>query len=98
MERLFREFQREECKRTGMDTVGRRARAMIAETPMIKNLKCPEYLKIILHGQLSLAARFAELDIECARKQQEEETLPPSIRKIIRDVDFYKNLILLRRH
>jgi hypothetical protein len=100
MERLFREFQREECKRTGMDTLGRKARTMIAETPMMKNLKCPEYLKIILNGQLSLAARFAELDIECARKQQEESTqdkeaLPPGIRKIIRDIDFYKNFMLI---
>lgn len=99
MERLFREFLREECKRTGMDTLGRKVRTMIAETPMMKNLKCPEYLKIILNGQLSLAARFAELDIECARKQQEEsiqneEALPPGIRKIIRDVDFYKNFIM----
>ena len=100
MERLFREFLREECKRTGMDTLGRKVRTMIAETPMMKNLKSPEYLKIILNGKLSLAARFAELDIECARKQQEESTqneeaLPPGIRKIIRDVDFYKNFMMM---
>jgi hypothetical protein len=98
MERLFREFLREECKRTGMDTLGRKARTMIAETPMMKNLKCPEYLKIILNGQLSLAARFAELDMEYARKQMEEssqneDALPSGIRKIIGDVDFYKNFM-----
>ena len=100
MERLFREFLREECKRTGMDTLGRTVRTMIAETPMMKNLKCTEYLKIILNGQLSLAARFAELDIEYARKQkqmeessQNEEALPSGIKKIIRDVDFYKNFM-----
>lgn len=98
MERLFREFLREECKRTGMDTLGRRVRTMIAETPMMKNLKCSDYLKIILNGQPSLAARFAELDIEHARKQMEEshneETLPFGIKKIIKDVDFYKNFMI----
>jgi hypothetical protein len=96
MERLFRELLREECKRTGMNTLGRRVRTMIAETPMMKNLKNPEYLKIILNGKRSLAARFAELDIENARKQKEdllpdEDALPIGIRKIIRNVDFYKN-------
>ena len=98
MERLFREFQREECKRTGMDTLGCKVRTMIAETPMMKNLKCSEYLKIILNGQLSLAARFAELDMKHAQKQMEEsskseDTLPSGIRKIIRDVNFYKNFM-----
>lgn len=98
MERLFREILREECKRTGMDTLGRKVRTMIAETPMMKNLKCPEYLKIILNGQLTLAARFAELDMEYARKQmeessQDEDALPSGIRKIIRDICFYKNFM-----
>ena len=94
MERLFREFLHMECKRTGMDTLGRTVRAMVAETPMMKNLKSPEYMKIILNGQLTLAARFAELDKERARKKteqsQREKALPPGIKKIIKIPGFYK--------
>lgn len=63
MERLFREFQCCEYKRTGMGTLGRTARAMVAETPMMKNLDCPEFMNIILDGQPTLAARVAQLDI-----------------------------------
>lgn len=54
LERLFREFQRLEYKRTDMSTLGRTARAMIAETPMMKNLECPQFMNIILNGQPTL--------------------------------------------
>jgi hypothetical protein len=94
LERLFREFQRLEYKRTGMSTLGRTARAMIAETPMMKNLECPQFMKIILNGQPSLAARFAQLDRKLiskrAEKSQSEEKLPAGVKKIVNDPDFYK--------
>jgi len=94
MERMFREFQRSEYKRTGMSTLGRTARAMIAETPMMKNLQCPEFVSIILNGQPTLAARFAQLDIKCIqeriRRSQNEEKLPTGLKKILRNSDFHK--------
>lgn len=94
LERLFREFQRLEYKRTGMSTLGRTARAMIAETPMMKNLECPQFMNIILNGQPTLAARFAQLDKkhvnQRAEKSQNEEKLPAGVKKIVNDPDFYK--------
>jgi hypothetical protein len=94
MERLFREFQRLEYKRTGMGTLGRTVRAMIAETPMMKNLECPEFMNIILNGQPTLAARFAQLDMkriqERVHESQNKERLPAGIKKIVNDSDFYK--------
>jgi hypothetical protein len=94
MERLFREFQRSEYKRTGMSTLGRTARAMIAETPMMKNLHCPEYMNIILNGQPTLAARFAQLDMKHIQERmngsQNEEKLPTGLKKILRNSDFHK--------
>jgi len=94
MERLFREFQRCEYKRTGMGTLGRTARAMVAETPMMKNLDCPEFMNIILNGQPTLAARFAQLDIKSVReemaKAEDKEKLSPGLKKIINDPDFHK--------
>lgn len=94
MERLFREFQRSEYKRTGMGTLGRTVRAMVAETPMMKNLDCPEFMKIILNGQPTLAARFAQLDIkrvqERMEKSQNGDRLPTGLKKVIRDPNFHK--------
>lgn len=97
MERLFREFQRSEYKRTGMSTLGRTARAMIAETPMMKNLECPEFMNIILNGQPTLAARFAQLDLQSIRERMKEsqnvEKLPPGLKKFVKNLDFHKIFI-----
>jgi hypothetical protein len=94
MERLFREFQRSEYKRTGMGTLGRTARAMVAETPMMKNLDCPEFMNILLNGQPTLAARFAQLDIQSVQegmaKTENKEKLPKGLKKIINDSDFHQ--------
>lgn len=94
MERLFREFQRCEYKRTGMGTLGRTARAMVAETPMMKNLDCPEFMNIILNEQPTLAARFAQLDIRSVQEEMakiaSQEKLPKGLKKIINDSDFHK--------
>ncbi len=97
MERLFREFQRSEYKRTGMSTLGRTARAMIAETPMMKNLECPEFMNIILNDQPTLAARFAQLDLqriqERMKESQNDEKLPSGLKKFVKNLDFHKIFI-----
>ncbi len=97
MERLFREFQRLEYKRTGMGTLSRTVCAMIAETPMMKNLECPEYMDIILNGQPNLAGRFAELDKahfqERIKQPQDREKLPAALKKISKDPNFHKIFI-----
>lgn len=94
LERLFREFQRLEYKRTGMGTLGRTVRAMIAETPMMKNLECPEFMNIILNGQPTLAARFAQLDKkhfkERMNESQNKEKLPAGLKKNLNNPDFHK--------
>ena len=94
MERMFREFQRSEYKRTGMSTLGRTVRAMIAETPMMKNLQCPQFMNIILNGQSTLAARFAQLDMkriqEMVQRSQNEEKLPAGLKTIVSNSDFHK--------
>jgi hypothetical protein len=96
MERMFREFQRSEYKRTGMGTLGRTVRAMIGETPMMKNLESPEYMKIILNGQPTLAARFAQLDSGRIQERVNEEglwqheKLSAILKEITNDPNFYK--------
>lgn len=96
MERMFREFQRSEYKRTGMGTLGRTVRAMVGETPMMKNIESPEYMKIILNAQPTLAARFAQLDRTRVQERVvkeglwNNEKLPAGLKKILRDPNFCK--------
>ncbi len=94
MERLFRDIQRGEYKRTGMSTLSRTVRAMITETPLMKNLECPETLNIILNGTASLATRFAQLDQMRVQMQMRDvainDMLTSGLRKAISKPDFYK--------
>ena len=87
--RFIRELQLCEYKRTGMVTLGRTAQVMVAETPMMKNLDCPEFRNIIFNEQPTLAARFAQLDIrliqeEMTKVKDKEKLLKGQI-KIIND-------------
>ena len=62
---------------------------MLADTPLIKNLENPDYVKIILDGNETLEKRFAEIDAKLVREQlrktqAECDRVPSKIRKIIR--------------
>jgi hypothetical protein len=95
MERLFREFLRNECKRTGSNTLHRRVQAMVAETPMMRNLNCPEFMKIILKGEKTLGDRFAALTAKriqrnMSERDSAEDRLPRGLQKLIESPRFYK--------
>ena len=95
MERLFREFLRNECKRTGSNTLNRRLQAMVAETPMMKNLNCPEFMKIILKGEKTLSDRFAALTTKRIQKNLMDsdgiqDKLPRGLQRLIESPLFYK--------
>src|SRR5262249_46678149 len=81
LERFFRDLNRGSRKRNGSKSLGRTLQTMLAETPIVKNLKNPKYMEIIVNGKPSLAARFAEIDAARVRSdlkssQHEEEKLP----------------------
>jgi hypothetical protein len=42
---------------------------MLPDTPLVKNLQNPEYLKILLDGQASLAALFAQIEPANVREE-----------------------------
>ena len=42
---------------------------MLADTPLIKNLDNPEYMKIILNGKQNLEERFVQIDIKEVREE-----------------------------
>lgn len=88
MERFFRDFRRGARRRTGLNSISRFLQSMIADTPLVRNLENPSYLKILLHGQATLEERFAQIDIEMARKelrtaQASLQKVPAKIRKLI---------------
>jgi len=88
MERFFRDFKTGYRRKSGHRGLGKTLQAMLADTPLVKNLQNESYVKILLDGKPTLAARFAEIDIAAVRKQLNDsrkslERIPATIKKII---------------
>ena len=103
LERFFRGEKRGIRKRTGCKSMSKAFKTMLAETPYVKNLGNPEYLKVILNGKETLAERFAEINSDQVRKamqkhHEDQDRLRPCVKKAIEDdgvlqsiVDAYSN-------
>jgi hypothetical protein len=61
LEQFFRELKREHRRKTGNDSMCRTLQTMLADTPLVKNLEHPEYMKIFLNGKAGLEELFAEI-------------------------------------
>ena len=88
MERFFRDLKRLCRHKTGCQALGRTLRTMLADTTLVHNLQNPEYLKILLDGQPSLEALFAQIDPatvrdELERAQQNPERVPRALKRFI---------------
>ncbi|MEE8058487.1 MAG: hypothetical protein V3T17_11725 [Pseudomonadales bacterium] len=70
MEQSFRFLKRSGRKKSGQHSLGKMLTAMLADTPLVRNLKNPYYLEIILKGKKSLAARFVDIDILQIRQEE----------------------------
>ena len=68
LEQFFRDLKRSNRKRGGHHTLSKTLKAMMAQTPLVKNLDNPLYMQVILNGKGTLAERFAEIDIVEVRK------------------------------
>ena len=88
MERFFRDLKTGYRRKTGHNGMSKTFQAMLADTPLAKNLQNESYMKILLDGKPTLEARFAEIDIASVRKQLDDsqkspEKIPATIKKII---------------
>ena len=88
MERFFRDLKTGYRRKSGHNGLSKTLQAMLADTPLVKNLQNESYVKILLDGKPTLAARFAEIDSESVRKQLNDsrkslEKIPVTIKKII---------------
>ena len=92
LERFFREEKRLGRKKTGTASLNKTLKAILSDTPLVKNLEKQEYVEIILGGCSDLAERFAEIDVRMVRKklensQKSNEKILPGIGKLIKNAD-----------
>ena len=62
LERLFRSERRGYRRRSGNNSMRRFLQAMLADTPLVKNLDNPDYMEILLDGKSSLEELFAGIE------------------------------------
>ncbi len=62
LERFFRSIRRGHRRKTGENSMCRSLQAMLADTPLVKNLDNPSYMKILLNGKSSIEELFAEIN------------------------------------
>jgi len=98
IEQLFREVKRGFRKKSGMKSLSKILKGMLADTPFIKNLGNPEYVKIILDGKSCLEERFAEIDAKIVRHEllkmiNDSVKIPPQIKKLIKMPEFPNTLV-----
>ncbi len=79
-EQHFRDLKRGYRQKTGKGALGKTFRAMLANTPLVKNLQNAEYMKLLLHGKSTLEDLFA--DIESTDIRHEMKTSRKHVEKI----------------
>jgi len=98
LEQFFRRLKRAHRRRTGNASSGRMLRTILAETPLVQNLKNPHYMTILLNEKSSLEEVFAEIDIDTLRQafreaQDDPEKIPAKLKPIIAMPDFPEKLV-----
>ncbi len=92
LERFFRDVKRQSRKKTGMASLNKVLKSILADTPLVQNLGNDKYMEIILNGCSSLAERFSQINAhqvqqEMANAAANNDKILPEIKKIIRDVE-----------
>jgi len=100
LEQFFRSLKRAHRRRTGNASSGRMLRTILAETPLVQNLRNPHYMTILLNGKSSLEEVFADIEIDTLRKafreaQDDPEKIPATLKPIIAMPDFPQLLVAL---
>jgi len=98
LEQFFRSLKRANRRRTGNASSARLLRTMLAETPLVRNLDNPAYLKILLNSKATLEELFAEIEIAtlreaCRNAQNSPERIPSELKTLIAIPDFPEKLL-----
>jgi len=100
LERFFRGEKRRGRKRSGSASLSKELKAILAETPLVRNLENDQYLKIVLNGCDTLAERFSQIDAELVREQlklarSDQDKLEPRVKKLIAQPDLPEKIVEL---
>lgn len=98
LEQFFRYLKRAYRRKTGNGSSSRWLRTMLAETPLVKNLQNPDYMKILLKQKATLEELFAEIEITTLREefrkaQLNPEKIPAKIKRLIAIPDYPEKLL-----
>jgi len=87
LEQFFRGIRRGQRRKTGNDSMSRTLQTMLADTPLVKNLDNPEYMKILLCGKANLEELFAQvgaMPFNSADESVDSDRLLPGFRALVR--------------
>ena len=87
-------------KKNGFEAMGRAFAAMLAETPLVMNLRNKAFMEILLDGKENLAECFADVDAATVRQELNrlklgEDLGCAAIRKVIAMPTFLKSVTSL---
>ena len=97
LERFFRDLKRRNRKKSGTASLTKTLKAILSDTPLVKNLENEQYLTSILDGCATLQQRFARIDSkrvveELNRAKAKSEVIHPQLKKMIRQPCFMEKL------
>ena len=92
MERFFRDIRRGHRKRGGTNTMTRTLKTILADTPLVANLRDPAYFSMLLNGAKSLEERFSQIDVQLVREEiqrnvRENRVVSAQVKRIIKRKD-----------
>ena len=100
LEQFFRGIRRAHRRTTGNNSMCKKLQSMFADTPLVKNITNPDYMKTVLNGSASLEEKFAEIDYDdvlarTAEARKSGDRLPNEIKKLIRESCTVTKLLFL---
>jgi len=100
LERFFRQMKHHGRKKSGTASLNKMLKAILADSPLVRNLENDEYMSIILNGCETLAERFSQIDDKLVREKLKEaqdsrNMISPEIKKIITQSDLPKQIFSL---
>ena len=100
LENFFRGEKRQGRKKTGTASLTKTLKTILADTPLVRNLKHEQYCQIILNGCATLAERFSQIDAKLVQEQLKQannnhERIPQEVKKMIGHADLPERISTL---
>ena len=102
MEQMFRELTRANKRKTGDASIARTIKGIVADTPLIRNLKDEKYMEMILGEKDKIEEVFAEINVEIIREKLKEhqiynEKMPAKIKTLLQKENEFDILSIIKQ-